>query len=130
MPICTPQFSLLQEPSTVVVQVCCGAVIWVSSVTSLVYLVILRLPSIETPRPYISEPLSAARGHNSTQTAIIVVCVNSFIQALTGKQWVLTLLPVTCSQAHYIHITGLVTASAVIIVAGFFSKSGYLTLAV
>ena len=98
IPIRTPQFSLLQEPSTVVVQVCCRTVIWVALVTSSVYLVTLQLPSIETPRPYISEPHSAVRGHNSTQTAIIFVCVDSFIQVLTAKHGMLTLVPVTRSQ--------------------------------
>ena len=90
----------------------------------LVYLVTLRLPLIETPRPNISQPLSAARGHNSTRTAIIFVCVDSFIQVLTAKYGMLTLPSVTRSHARDIHITGLVTASAAIILAGFSSRSG------
>ncbi len=65
----------------------------------LVYLFFtLRLPSIETLHLYISEPLSAARGHNSTRTAIILICVDSFIQAMTAKQAMLTLSPVTHSR--------------------------------
>ncbi len=96
------------------------------------YLLTLRLPSIETPHLYISEHLSAARGHNSTRTAIIFACIDSFIQALRAEHGMLTPLPVTCSHANDIHITDLVTASAAIILAGSFSRScyHYLTLAV
>ncbi len=119
MPIRTSQVPLLQEPSTAVVQVCCGTVI--SSRPShliIVYLVTPRFPSIETLHLYISEPLSAARDHYSTRTTIIFVCVDSSIQALAAKHAVFNLLPVTCPHAHNMHITGLVTASATIVLAG------------
>ncbi len=100
MPIRTSQVPLLQEPSTAVVQVCCGTVI--SSRPS--HLSISRhspTPSIETLHLYINEPLSAARDHNSIRTAIIFVCVDSFIQALAAKHGVFNLLP---SHAHTLTI--------------------------
>ena len=52
MPTRTPQFSLLRKPSTAVVQVCCGTVIWrvVSSVTSL-----------HSPTPLNRDPTSLRR---------------------------------------------------------------------
>ncbi len=129
MPIRTPQVPLLREPSTAVVQVCCGTVIWLRpSRLILVYLVTLRLPSIKTPRLYISKPLSAARGQNLTRTAIIFVCVDAFIQALTAKHEMLTLLPVTRSRTYDTPITGLVTVSTAIILAGSSSWSSYLNL--
>ena len=130
MPTCVPQFSLLLEPSTAVVRVCCGTVIrgrldgrW--SVSS--------LSDSPQQRPRISvsaSPFSAARGHNSTRTAIIFVCVDSFIQALSTKHMILTPSPVTRSHAHELHLTSLVTASAARYLAGSSSRSGYLTLAV
>ena len=127
MPVRTPQFSLLRKPSTVVVQVCCETVIWCHVGHVLVCLFLtLRLPSIETLHLYISEPLSAARGHNATRTAVIFICADSFIQALTAKHRMFTLLPVTRLHAHEIHVTGLVTDSAVIILVGSSSRSGYL----
>ena len=128
----TPQFCLLQEHSTEVVQVCCRTVIWGRRAGHvLVYLFFtLWLPSTETPHLYISKPHSVARGHNSTRTAIIFVCVDSFIQALAAKHRMLTLLPITRSHARDVHITDLVTASAAIILAGSSSRSLYLTLAV
>ena len=106
MPIRTLQFSLLQESSTAVVQVCCGTVIWGLHVGHvLVHLFFtLRLPSIETLHLYISKPLSAIWGLNSTPTAIIVICVDSYIQALTAKHEMLTLIPITRSHAHTLTI--------------------------
>ncbi len=49
---------------------------------------------------------------------------------MAAKHGMLTLLFVTRSHTHDIHFTGLVTASAATVLAGPFSKSGYLTLVV
>ena len=101
---CIPQFPLLREPSTAVVQVCCGTVICSRLVAHvLVYLLTHRLPSIETPHLHISEPLLAAQGHNSTRTAVIFVCVNSFIQALTAKHRMLSAIRHMLTRSRYTH---------------------------
>ena len=60
-----------------------------------------------------------------TPTAVIFVCVDSFIQALTAKHRMLNPSP-----AHAMRHTVLVTASAARYLAGSSSRSGYLTLVV
>ena len=45
-----------------------------------------------------ANPFSATKGHNSTRTAIIFVCLDSFIRVLTAKQGMLTLPPFTRSR--------------------------------
>ncbi len=87
MPTCMPQFSLLLEPSTAVVRVCCGTVIRGRLVGHVLWSV-SSLSDSPQQRPRVSvsaSPFSAARRHNPTRTAIIFVCVDSFIQALTAE---------------------------------------------
>ncbi len=129
-----PQFSLLQEPSTAVVQVCCGSVIWGRRVGHVLVYLLLHSPTPLNRDPtslYQRAPSRLPEVPNSSRTAIIFVCVDSFVQVLTPKHRMLTMLPVTPSHAHDIHITGLVTASAAIFLAGSSSRScSYVTLAV
>ncbi len=99
-----PAGSPTPEPSTAVFEVCCGTVILQSS---RVYS--LSLGSLQQ-RPRISvspDPFGAARTHNSTRTAIILVCVDSFIRLLTAKHAMVTPSIVPRSHAHDItHSSG------------------------
>ncbi len=102
-------FSLLREPSTVVFRVCCGTV-FCGHLVGHIYRCIYSLSGSSQQRPHISVsagPFSAAQNHNSTQTASIFVCGDSFIQALTAKHRMSIPSPVTRSHARYtIHSSG------------------------
>ncbi len=69
---------------------------------------------------------SATRGHNPSQTTIISVCVDSFIQVMQDEQCARSISP---SHAHGSH-QWLVTTPAARVLAGSASRSGYLNLAV
>ncbi len=102
IPTCKPQFSLLLEPSTAVFRVCCRTAIR-GRLVGLVYRSVYPFPGSPQQRPQVSisaGPFSAARNHNPTHTASILVCVDSFSQALTTKHMMLNPSPVTCSRAH------------------------------
>ena len=109
MPPCTPQFSLLLEPSTAVFRVCCGTLIR-GCLVGHIYQSIYSFPGSPQQRPCISVsagPFGTALNHDPIQTAVIFVCIDSFIQALTAKHKML--IP---SHTHAMRHTVLVTASA------------------
>ena len=98
MPMRIPQFSLLREPSTAVVQVCCGTVICGRRVGHVsVYLFTLRFPSIETPISASPSLLPKTITQPELQSSSFAL----FIQALTAKHGMLTLPPVT--RSRYTH---------------------------
>ena len=100
MPACTPQFSLLLEPSTAVFWVHCRTVVC-GRLVGHVCCSIYPLSGSPQQRPCVSisaGPFSAARNHNPTRTASIFICVDSYIQALTAKHRILTPSPVARSQ--------------------------------
>ncbi len=107
-----PTVFLTPEPSTAVFRVCCGTMISRSSRRSC--LTVCLLVSLhQRLRISVSVgPFRAARNHNPTRTAIIFICVDSFIQALTAKHGMPNPSPTTRSYAHVPHLIVLVIASA------------------
>ncbi len=95
-----PAVFLTPEPSTAVFRVCCWTAISQSSRRS-------RLSTLSSgslqQRPCVSVsagPFGAARNHNPTRTAIIFICVDSFIRVLTAKHKMFTPSLIPRSHAH------------------------------
>ncbi len=98
-----PAGFLTPGPSTAVFRVCCGTVISQSSCLSRLLFCLLSLTAPFNRDTSVSAsvgPFGATRNHNPTRTAIIFVCVDSFIRLLTAKHQMLTPSLVPRSHAH------------------------------
>ncbi len=111
-----PAVSPIPEPSTVVFQVCCGTAISQSSRLSfhLLSLSLSLSPSLSLPSPQQRPRISISAGffwtawtHNSTRTAVILICVDSFIRYWQLNSVCSLRLLSSCSHAHAItHTAG------------------------
>ncbi len=100
LPTCTPQFSLLLS----LLHRCfrsAGGQWFRGCLVGHVYRPVYSFPGSLQQRPSVSVsagPFGAARNHNPTRTAIIFVCVDSFIQVLTDKHRMPNPSPITHSR--------------------------------